>query len=213
MKKPYVILNCASSVDGKIALVGKRPLKISNEEDFERVHQLRNECDAILVGIETVLYDNPKLTVKEQYVERCKKPLRIVLDSKFRTPQDAEVMKPNANTLIVTTCKEFNRDHIEIIKCGTKKVDLKRLMELLYERGIRKLLVEGGSTVIWEFLRNNLVNEMIIFFSTFIIGGSAPSITGGIGASNENEIINTELKQIKRLGNGYFIKLIPLYGQ
>ena len=76
MKKPYVIINCTSSVDGKIALVGKKPLKISNEEDFERVHHLRNECDAILVGIETVLYDNPKLTVKEQFVQGCKNPLR-----------------------------------------------------------------------------------------------------------------------------------------
>ncbi|RLF43417.1 MAG: 5-amino-6-(5-phosphoribosylamino)uracil reductase, partial [Thermoplasmata archaeon] len=68
MKRPYVIINCASSIDGKIALVGKKPLKISSEEDMARVHKLRNECDAILVGIGTILADDPKLTVKEKYV-------------------------------------------------------------------------------------------------------------------------------------------------
>jgi len=213
MKKPHVIINCASSIDGKIALVGKKPLKISSEEDMARVHKLRNECDAILVGIETVLADDPKLTVKEKYVGRARQPLRIVLDSKFRTPENAEVMKPYAKTLIVTTCKEFKEGHVEVIKCGNDKVDLKKLMEILYKKGIKKLLVEGGSTVIWEFLKNRLVDEMFIFFAPIIIGGNAPSIAGGEGARKEEDVIKFEIKGMEKIGNGFLLHLIPQYEQ
>ena len=209
MKKPYVVVNCASSIDGKIALPGKKPLKISNEEDVARVHKLRNECDAILVGIETILADNPKLTVKAKYVDKVRQPIRIVLDSKLRIPEDAEVMKPNAKTIIVTTCKEFKKGDVEVIKCGNDKVDLKRLMEILYDRGIKKLLVEGGSTVIWEFLENKLVDEMMVFYSPIIIGNNAPTIAGGEGAKSEEELIKMEIKSIERIGNGCLVKFIP----
>lgn len=209
MKKPYVIINCASSIDGKIALPGKVPLKISNEEDIARVHKLRNECDAVLVGIETVLADNPKLTVKEKYVDKVRQPLRIVLDTSFRTPEDAEVMKSYAKTLIVTAEKEGKKGNVEIIKCGNGRIDIKKLMKILYERGIKKLLVEGGSTVIWEFLKNNMVDEMNIFFSSIIIGGNAPSIAGGEGAKKEEEIIKMKIEKIERIGDGYLVKLIP----
>ncbi len=211
--KPYVIINCASSIDGKIALVGKKQLKISNEEDMARVHKLRNECDAILVGIETVLADNPKLTVKEKYVSKAKQPLRIVLDSNFRVPKNAEVMKPNAKTLIVTTCKDCKEKNVEVIKCGDEKVDLKKLMKILYEKGIRKLLVEGGSTVIWEFLNEKLVDEIFIFFAPMIIGGNAPSIAGGKGAKSKEEIIKLKIKKIEKLGDGFLVNLIPEYKQ
>ncbi len=215
MKKPHVIINCAASIDGKIALVGKKPLKISSEEDMARVHKLRNECDAILVGIETVLADDPKLTVKEKYVGagKVKQPLRIVLDSRFRTPENAEVMKPNAKTLIVTTCKEFKKGHVEVIKCGDDRVDLIKLMEILYDRGVRKLLVEGGSTVIWEFLKNGLVDEMFVFFAPIIIGGNAPGIAGGEGATKEEDVIKFEIKEMERVGGGFLLHLIPQYEQ
>lgn len=209
MKKPYVIVNCASSIDGKIALVGKKPLKISSEEDMARVHKLRNECDAILVGIETVLADDPKLTVKEKYVGKARQPLRVILDSKFRTPENAEVMKPYAKTLIVTTCKEFKEGHVEVIKCGNDKIDLKKLMEILHKKGIKKLLVEGGSTVIWEFLKNKLVDEMFVFFAPIIIGGNAPSIAGGEGARKGEDVIKFEIKEVERMGSGFLLHLIP----
>jgi len=121
--KPYVIVNCAMSIDGKIALANRKQMRISNEEDMKRVYMLRNECDAVLVGIGTVLNDDPKLTVKEKYVKNPSQPLRIVLDSNFRTPKNAEVMSKDAPTLIVTTCREFKEGNIEVIKCGKGKVD------------------------------------------------------------------------------------------
>ena len=210
--RPYVIINCASSIDGKIALVGKKEIKLSNEEDFARVHMLRNECDAILVGIETVLTDNPKLTVKEKYVHNPKQPIKIVLDSKLRIPEESNVLK-GGKTIIATISNKIRKfnENVEIIRCKEKngKIDLNELMKILYKKGIRKLLVEGGSTVIWEFLRNGIVDEMFIYFSPIIIGGDAPTIAGGDGAKKDEETIKMEIKKIVRMGEGYLVKLVP----
>lgn len=210
--RPYVIINCASSIDGKIALVGKKEIKLSNEEDFARVHMLRNECDAILVGIETVLTDNPKLTVKEKYVHNPKQPIKIVLDSKLRIPEESNVLKAG-KTIIATISNKIRKfnENVEIIRCKEKngKIDLNELMKILYKKGIRKLLVEGGSTVIWEFLKNGIVDEMFIYFSPIIIGGDAPTIAGGDGAKKDEETIKMEIKKIVRMGEGYLVKLVP----
>lgn len=195
------------SIDGKIALANRKQTRISNEEDMKRVYKLRHECDAVLVGIGTVLNDDPKLTVKEKYVKNPSQPLRIVLDSHFRTPKNAEVMSKNAPTLIVTTCTQFKKENIEVIKCGEKKVDLKKLMDILYKRGVKRLLVEGGETVIWEFLKNHLVDELSIFIAPIIIGGkNSPTLAGGEGASLPEEIIRMKLVESKKLGDGILLK-------
>jgi len=208
--KPYVIVNCAMSIDGKIALANRKQARISNEEDMKRVYILRHKCDAVLVGIGTVLNDDPKLTVKEKYVKNPSQPLRIVLDSKFRTPKNAEVMSKDAPTLIVTTSKQFKKGNIEVIKCGEGKVDLKRLMKILYERGIKKLMVEGGETVIWEFLKNGLVDELSVFIAPIIIGGkSSPTLAGGEGALSPKKIIKMRLAEAKKLGDGILLKFHP----
>ncbi len=198
------------SIDGKIALPDRKQTRISNEEDMERVHRLRNECDAVLVGIGTVLADNPKLTVKEKYVEKPANPMRVVLDSKFRTPDDAEVLSKDAPTLIATTGEEFKKGNIEAVKCGDERVNLHKLMDLLYERGVKKLLVEGGETVIWEFLRQRLVDEFYIFMAPIVIGGTkSPTAAGGGGASSPDDVIQMKLDDIKRIGNGVLLKFKP----
>ena len=85
--KPYIILNCAASVDGKIALPNRQKLRLSNEEDFSRVHSLRSECDAIIVGIDTIILDDPSLTINQKY-SGGKNPVRIILDTNYRTPEN-----------------------------------------------------------------------------------------------------------------------------
>lgn len=208
--RPYVIVNCAMSVDGKIALANRKQIRISNEEDMKRVYMLRHECDAVLVGIGTVLNDDPKLTVKEKYVKNPSQPLRIVLDSNFRTPKNAEVMSKDAPTLIVTTCKQFKKGNIEVIKCGEEKVNLHELMKILYERGIKKLMVEGGETVIWEFLKNNLVDEISVFIAPIIIGGkNSPTLAGGEGVMSPKNIIKMKLVEARKLGNGILLRFHP----
>lgn len=208
--RPYVIINCAMSIDGKIALPGKKQARISSEEDMVRVHKLRSKVDAVLVGIETILTDDPKLTVKKEYVKKAKNPIRIILDSHFKIPQNAKVLEPNARTIVVTTEKEYKRGLLEVIKCGDgEKVDIKKLMNLLSERGIKRLLVEGGSTVIWEFLKSNLFDEFHVYIAPIIIGGDAPTPAGGEGIKSIENAIRLQLFAIERYGDGVLLKFIP----
>src|SRR2546426_368452 len=106
--RPRVIINAAMSIDGKIALSDGQGVRLSNEEDLRRVHRLRASVDAILVGVGTVLTDDPKLTVKSEYA-KGRNPLRVVLDSDGKIPESARVLDGAAPTLIVTSLDEAPR--------------------------------------------------------------------------------------------------------
>jgi len=212
MNRPYVIVNCAMSADGKIALPTRKQLRISSDEDIERMYNLRNECDAVLVGIGAVLSDDPKLTVKEKYVRNPKQPLRVVLDNKCRTPEDALVLNDVAKTLIVTVQgneKQFEGDHIEVvwIKADDEgHVDLENMLDLLYKRRIKKLLVEGGGTVIWKFLKKRLVDDLYTYIGPCIIGGkNTPTVADGLGIKNEDDLLSLRIVDVNRLGNGLLV--------
>jgi 2,5-diamino-6-(ribosylamino)-4(3H)-pyrimidinone 5'-phosphate reductase len=202
-----VVINCAMSADGKIALKTRRQTKISNEEDKKRVHQLRNSSDAILVGVETVISDDPKLTVNGKYVKKPRRPLRIVLDSNGRTPANALVLNGAAPTMVVTNdrCRK-TFPNAETVRCGRNEVDLKKLMPILEKRGVRTLLVEGGSKVIWSFLRSKLADEVNIFVGSMVIGGEdSPTPAGGVGAESEKAIIALRLVSARVLGSGVLL--------
>ncbi len=203
-----VIINCAMSVDGKIALATRRQTKISNEDDRRRVHKLRNTADAVLVGIETVLSDDPRLTVNAKYVKRPRHPVRVVLDSYGRTPKNALVLNGEAKTIIVTnqsTRKVF--PNAEVMRAGKEDVDLRKMLGMLSRRGIKKLLVEGGSRVIWSFLESGLADEVDIFVGSMVIGGEkSPTAAGGSGACDERHIVALRLKSARVLGNGVLLK-------
>ncbi|HEX9907558.1 MAG TPA: 2,5-diamino-6-(ribosylamino)-4(3H)-pyrimidinone 5'-phosphate reductase [Thermoplasmata archaeon] len=203
-----VVINCAMSADGKIALRTRKQTQISNEEDKRRVHELRNSSDAILVGIETVLSDDPKLTVNEKYVKRPRKPVRIVLDSYGRTPTGAQVLDGAAKTIIVTNddCTRVFRK-AETIRCGKEDIDLGRLIKLLERKGISTMLVEGGSRVIWSFLQSKIADEVNIFVGSMVIGGErAPTPAGGEGAESEKAIVALKLKKAEAMGNGVLLR-------
>lgn len=202
-----VIINCAMSADGKIALRTRRQTQISNEEDKKRVHRLRNSSDAILVGVETVMADDPKLTVNGKYVKRPRRPLRIVLDSKGRTPKKALVLNGASKTLIVTN-EECTKTFLnaQTVRCGKNEVDLKKLKRILERMDIRTLLVEGGSRVIWSFLESRIADEVNLFVGSMVIGGDrSPTPAGGAGAESEKGIVALKLKGIKAIGNGVLL--------
>lgn len=206
--RPYVIINCAMSADGKIALPSRIQTRISNEEDIRRVYELRNRCDAILVGINTVLSDDPKLIVKSEYVKKRKKPIRIVLDSKGRVPMNAKILDSSAKTIVVTSeqCKR-KITKAEVIKCGNSRVDLHRALSILYDRGIKSLLIEGGETVIWSFLKEGLADELHIFIGSMIIGGKkSPTLAGGDGAQCFKDIIPLTLRDVRIIGDGVLLQ-------
>jgi len=195
------------SADGKIALRSRKQTAISNEADKKRVHALRNSADAILVGIETVLSDDPKLTVNPKYVRNPRNPVRIVLDSYGRTPRRAKVLDGSAETIIVTN--ESSRatfPSAEVIRCGRAEIDLKKLIPILDRRGIRRLLVEGGSKVIWSFLESRIADEVNIFVGSMVIGGEkAPTPAGGEGATDEKSIVSLKLRGAKVMSGGVLL--------
>jgi 2,5-diamino-6-(ribosylamino)-4(3H)-pyrimidinone 5'-phosphate reductase len=213
MKRPHVIINCAMSADGKIALPSRKQLRISCDEDIKRMYNLRNEADAVLVGIGTILSDDPKLTVKKKYVKNPKQPLRIVLDSSCRIPKDALVLNDSAKTLIIIKKgneKQFDCEHVEVVGCKTDnegRIDLNGALDLLSQKGVEKLLVEGGSTVIWSFLKKKLVDDLFIYIGTYVIGGKdTPKVAGGYGIQNENALLSLRIVNVKRLDEGALIQ-------
>lgn len=211
MKRPHVTINCAMSVDGKIASPTRQQMKISSEEDIQRMHRLRNDSDAVLVGIGTILADDPKLTVKESYVQHPKQPLRVILDSKGRTPPHALALNTVSKTLIITTKghkRTYDGSHIEVVECTTDRdgvIDVNCALDLLYQKGVRKLLVEGGGIVIWKFLKNKVVDDIYIFIGSCIIGGKdTPTVADGEGISPGEEIALKMIKT-KQVGSGVLL--------
>jgi len=199
------------SADGKIASPTRKQMRISSEEDIERMYRLRNESDAVLVGIGTILTDDPKLTVEETYVQHPAQPLRVILDSKGRTPLHALALNTTSKTLIITT-KEYKKtyegSHIEVVECRTDKdglIDVNYALDILYQKGVRRLLVEGGGTIIWNFLKNKVVDDLYIFIGSCIIGGKdTPTVADGEGIASGEEI-TLKIIEVKRIGSGVLI--------
>jgi len=218
MNRPRVIVNCAMSADGKIALPTGKQLRISSEEDIARVYRLRNESDAVLVGVGTILSDDPKLTVKETYVKNPRQPLRVVLDSKGRTPPGSLVLNKTANTLLIMAKgheRPFEGSHIEVVGCTADRqglLEIPCILELLSQRGIRTLLVEGGGTVIWSFLKSGMVDDLYVYIGPCIIGGkNTPTMASGEGIMREDEIITLKIVKTQRTGAGILIHYQPYF--
>ncbi len=211
--RPFVFINSAMSLDGKISNDRKERIKISSEEDFDIVDKLRAKSDAIMVGIGTVLSDNPSLTVKSEDLRKKRleegkdaNPLRIVVDSKARTPINSKILSKDAKTIVAVTETadmarvEKLRYKAEIVVFGRDRVDLKKLLEYLYDIGVRKLMVEGGSEINYSLIKSGLVDEIRVFYSGIIIGGKlAPSLVSGISFDKP---IKAKLKSYEKLGNG-----------
>lgn len=220
MEKPEVIINVASSLDGVIAS-NKGALFLSTTEDWIRVHELRNSVDAILVGVNTIITDDPLLTIR--YVKpKSPPPLRIILDSKGRIPSNSKVLqnqKTNKTLVFISEkCSEEKMEKIVESKANVVRVsedeksgflELKSILEILrLQYNIKRLLVEGGSTIITQFLKKKLIDQMYIFYF--------PAFAGGINAKHLfsekviQEISDTpqyEITKIEKLEEGFLVSL------
>jgi 2,5-diamino-6-(ribosylamino)-4(3H)-pyrimidinone 5'-phosphate reductase len=199
--RPRVIVNCAMSPDGKIAGTERRQLRISSPEDMDRVKRLRSECQAILVGAGTVLADDPHLTLKGRSTEE--QALRVVLDPRGKVPETSMVLDGRARTLMVTNleCARLYPG-AETVRLGHGKIDLKALLDMLGERGVAQILVEGGGETIFSFFQAGLVDVYSVYVGDFIIGGrEAPSPVDGEGF-HPGERVPVHLMSVERLGGG-----------
>jgi 2,5-diamino-6-(ribosylamino)-4(3H)-pyrimidinone 5'-phosphate reductase len=223
-----IILNAATSIDGKIATVN-RDTKISSILDLKRLHRLRRKSDVILVGISTVINDDPLLTIRYGMNKKgTKNPIRIIIDSKARIPLHSKIVKTanQIETRLVVTSKASSTNLKKLEKRGLKiimleqrredkekgeensaeKVDLKKLFNQLEEEGVSNVLVEGGGEINWSIIKNNLFDEIIITISPMIIGGkNAISLVGGEGYKTINESLKVKLSRIQKKSNGEII--------
>ena len=203
--RPYVILNAAMTLDGKIA-TATGSSNISGKKDLERVHQIRKECDAIMVGIGTVIADDPRLTVHKIDAKPEDNPVRVVVDSKCRTPVDARITNSDAKT-IIAGANEYKEDYmqtdtyktlkergVKFFFSGDKRVDLKALMNYLHEEGIEKLMLEGGATLNFSMIKAGLIDEISICVAPMIVGGAdAKTFFDGEGFDTMDEAVRLEL--------------------
>ncbi|RLI85456.1 MAG: 2,5-diamino-6-(ribosylamino)-4(3H)-pyrimidinone 5'-phosphate reductase [Candidatus Altiarchaeales archaeon] len=213
MKKPFIFINSAMSLDGKISTSEKKQVKISNEKDMERVDRLRAESDAILVGSNTVAIDDPKLTVKSERLrkERVKKglpenPLKVMVGSIKEIKFDSDFLDyGNAEKIIFTTEKEDSEKIVRLMEkarvfvLGKKRVDLKKMVSILSDLGVKRIMVEGGGTLNFEMLKEGLVDEIYVAIAPKIFGGrNVPTLADGEGFK-EGGIVDLELIDIEKL--------------
>ena len=209
--RPFIHVNCAMSADGKLAGEDRTQVRISSDEDKTRVKNLRKKYDAIMVGVGTIVADDPHLTFKDGDYDT--NPIRVVLDPHGRTPEDAQVLDERAPTVMVTLedC-DVEWDGEEIIRAGKDSIDLDKVMEELDEEiGIENILVEGGGRTIASLFKARMVDRYSVFVGGLVIGGAnAPTPCDGDGWVAENGI-KLELKDFEVLGNGALLTFEPRY--
>jgi len=206
----HVVVNAAQSVDGKLATRRREQLRISGPEDFDRVDRIRAAADAVMVGVGTVLADDPHLTLDEEdrRVQRLRNgrpghPARVVVDSTGKTPTDARILDDAATTyLLVSEAIDPDRRAAlreagaEIVVAGDERVDLAAGFEALADRGVDRLMVEGGGEVIYSCFAAGLVDELHLYVGSMVVGGrDAPTLADGEGfleAFPRLDLVDTE---------------------
>ena len=205
--KPYVILSAATSIDGKIA-TKTGDSNFSSKQDIVRLHKLRSKVDAILVGKNTVLQDNPLLTVR---LAKGKNPIRIILDSNGSISTKSQILQTSHKipTIMVVSHNisksnliKLHNFPVEIITAGKNSINISLLLKKLLDKKIKTVLVEGGGIINWEFIHKNLFDELIITVSPFLVGGvDAVSFIQGKGFRKISNSPNLKLKSVRRLKN------------
>ncbi len=205
--RPHVILSAAISLDGKIATkIGDSSL--SSRLDKIRIHKLRSKVDAILIGYNTLHLDDPLLSVR---YTKGKNPIRIILDSRGKISSKSKIIKSCSKIpTIIAVSKNISKKNfqrlkkypLDIIIAGDMKVNIKLLLKQLVQRKIKTLLVEGGGIINWEFVKQNLFDEIIVTVTPFIIGGkNSVTFVEGFGFSKIAKSTKLKLKNIKQQKN------------
>ena len=214
-QRPYVVLKSAMTIDGKISTAIGKSKWITGKEARLEGHKLRNELKGIMVGVNTIIADNPELTCR---IDKGRNPIRIVVDSKLRIPLDAKVVNDQfKNKTIIATTEMAHKGKLKLLKdrgidviileAKNNKVDLDRLMVSLAERKIDSILLEGGAELNYSALAEGIVDEVNIFIAPKIIGGrEAKSAIAGDGVKELSQAFKLEKMSVGFIGEDIWIK-------
>ncbi len=216
--RPFIHLKFAQTIDGKIATKTGSSKWITEEEARKYAHILRREAGAVMVGVGTVLKDNPSLTVR--HIESIKQPKRILVDKFLETPIDFNIFNEEAETILITSEKANkeklkkleSKDNVKIFILPLnekEKFEINDILNLLKDEGIIHILVEGGKSLITSFIKEGIFDKLSVFIAPKIIGEDGISSIGELGIEAISQAINLETKHIKQLRNDVFLQLYP----
>ncbi len=212
--RPEVWVNCAASFDGRLAYADGARARLSSPEDLVRVQTLRRDSDAILVGVGTVVKDDPSLRVHWELLGEPvgRNPTRVVVDGSGRTPESARVLDTTASTIVATSRRSTRRfpAHVRVVVCGERRVEIPELFRRLHDLGVQRMLVEGGAEILSSVLRSGLFDRFTVYTAPVGIGGAtAPPILAGPETHGPDETVDLRLVGIERLGEGLVATYTP----
>lgn len=212
---PFVILKLAATLDGKIATFTGDSKWIGTETQRKYAHKLREKVDAVVVGVETVIRDNPQLNVRLSS-KSVHHPTPVVLDSRLRIPLESQLLKTHKSPIIATLPMSDPKKIEELEKKGARvlitdmdengHVDLSKLLTKLGEMEITTVLVEGGSEVAASFLKKNLLDKIIFFYAPKIVGADGTSMIGKLGILKISEAFSIRKIKLKAIGEEFVVE-------
>lgn len=205
--RPHITLSGAITLDGKLA-TRTGDSKLSTKIDKIRVYKLRSKVDAIIIGKNTAKIDDPLLSIHNI---KGKNPIRIILDSNGTIDTNSRIIKTCSKipTIIVVSKKakpknleKLKKFPITILVCGNNQINIKNLLKMLKQKKIKNILLEGGGLTNWTFLKEKLIDDIIITLTPYLVGGStATTLVDGIGFSKIVGSTRLKLKNVRKVKN------------
>ena len=215
-KTPFVLAKAALSVDGKMAAKDGSSQWITDEKSRKADQELRNQYDAIMVGANTIINDDPLLTCR---IPGGRNPVRVVVDAILRAPLDARVFNKDAKTIVATTSNSLESSRLYLERKGVRvlvlgdgeRIDLERLMRALYSEGITSVLIEGGGEVIGSAFDSKIVDKIAFFIGPIVIGGKYAVSISGEGVTSIGKAIKIDKMTIEKIGDDFLLTGYPKY--
>jgi len=213
--RPLVVLKSAMTLDGKTATHCGDSRWVTGEPSRRMVHRLRAKVDGVMVGVGTLLADDPELTVR---LVKGRSPLRIVVDSELRTPLTARLLAARGGGVLLATVSTdaakiaaLTAAGAEVVVCSQRdgRVDLLDMLERLAARGVQSILLEGGETLAGEMLRLGLIDKFLFFFAPKLVGGEGKGLFAGNGAGLMQDAVTLRIERVSRVGGDILLEAYP----